>query len=640
MRYSSSDSQNLIVNFKATLGAVEQALAEVKSADLRLFSTVGAPGMKGKAYEAGRDFFAENIVPVVAALEQGVVALQNDLQRYQQADQRVNKYGKLDAAALQETKDHVIHIQRTLQNQIEQEQYFSRNFPLAEPVINLHLTVLRTQQDKWEQIQKQVQRQLADLQQFDAEIAGLFSSADDLLARVERFSIALNATEYTVAGDLKLSKELASLKNELLATAKYRERAVAVIAKIAGDRSPAERDSLITQLTTLIEQLLTRDGWDMAAVREFLAYLETHATKEATTSKRSMAQMLNDYDGQIHAVGSSLYTKMYTRSKLTARAKVELVLIQLGTYVDKHNFMQLAPVATYKLANDLAPMDDFLVIFRSEVLKVFGKATKKQTIAQTSTGKNSLEDRIHLFRSYLGKQSIDYLRSRYTDKGDDLARLKAYVADYNKQHNADLKIDWQTGDNYHNRSLQQDKSFIPVNAKAQLAATSTNGEGKAEKNNARMSEFIINASTGNFVSEWDVYRKNTDGTYDSDPEHYQLSELAPVANTESFNYGIPSGKGKVSSMYRGSHIKLDVEHTPNNDIRRKATKQYKSQPSNYADIVNAGGEKDIAAWQKIVASGKEQEVYRDFVKWVNEKDANEIRYDVGFDQYSESLKKK
>ncbi len=41
-----------------------------------------------------------------------------------------------------------------------------------------------------------------------------------------------------------------------------------------------------------------------------------------------------------------------------------------------------------------------------------------------------------------------------------------------------------------------------------------------------------------------------------------------------------------------------------------------------------------------MASGKEQEVYRDFVKWVNEKDANEIRYDVGFDQYSESLKKK
>ena len=110
-----------------------------------------------------------------------------------------------------------------------------------------------------------------------------------------------------------------------------------------------------------------------------------------------------------------------------------------------------------------------------------------------------------------------------------------------------------------------------------------------------------------------------------------LPTLVTVANTESFNYGIPGGKGKVSSMYRDSHIKLDVEHTPDNDIRRKATKQYKSQPSNYADIVNAGGEKDIVAWQKVVASGREKEVYRDFVKWIKN---DPVRYDSGFYSYS------
>ncbi len=87
-------------------------------------------------------------------------------------------------------------------------------------------------------------------------------------------------------------------------------------------------------------------------------------------------------------------------------------------------------------------------------------------------------------------------------------------------------------------------------------------------------------------------------------------------------------------MYSGSHIKLDVEHTPDNDIRRKATEQYKSQPSNYADIVNAGGEKDIAAWQKVVASGREKEVYRDFVKWVNEgRVKDEKRYTLGIFKY-------
>ncbi|WOY88967.1 hypothetical protein R7892_09835 [Ligilactobacillus murinus] len=91
-----------------------------------------------------------------------------------------------------------------------------------------------------------------------------------------------------------------------------------------------------------------------------------------------------------------------------------------------------------------------------------------------------------------------------------------------------------------------------------------------------------------------------------------LPTLVTVVNIGSFNYEISKGKGKVPKEYMDSHGKLDVEHTPDNDIRRKATKQYKSQPSNYADIVNAGGEKDIAAWRSVVNSGEELIVYRDF----------------------------
>ena len=69
----------------------------------------------------------------------------------------------------------------------------------------------------------------------------------------------------------------------------------------------------------------------------------------------------------------------------------------------------------------------------------------------------------------------------------------------------------------------------------------TRNSWRLRNNPARMVEFIINIDRGKFISEWDSYKLTADGKVDSDPAHYSIAKLESIANTESFNYGIPHG---------------------------------------------------------------------------------------------------
>lgn len=93
-----------------------------------------------------------------------------------------------------------------------------------------------------------------------------------------------------------------------------------------------------------------------------------------------------------------------------------------------------------------------------------------------------------------------------------------------------LTFDYTTGARFHNRMVG-DFDYLR-NMKIQVPKRKTK---LWEPNNARMSEFIVQISTGEFVSEWGIYRQLPNRRYDSQPDHYSVRELGPVANTESFN---------------------------------------------------------------------------------------------------------
>ena len=159
-----------------------------------------------------------------------------------------------------------------------------------------------------------------------------------------------------------------------------------------------------------------------------------------------------------------------------------------------------------------------------------------------------------------------------------------------------------------------------------------------------MIEYIFNIKTGQIVSEWNAYDKHMhNGKIDSNPADYSEEDLYQIVNTESFNYGIPKGKYKLLAKYDSKHNKLDITHPKDPALRDVVTHKYISErdvrnsknSENYVNIVEAGGEKDVEAWNKIPDSQKPK-VYQGYAKWV--KDITDKGKFIGFNEYMKEIK--
>lgn len=158
--------------------------------------------------------------------------------------------------------------------------------------------------------------------------------------------------------------------------------------------------------------------------------------------------------------------------------------------------------------------------------------------------------------------------------------------------------------------------FIPQNMKLQLAKKSSYNNF-SRYNDARMVEFIVNLETLNFVSQWDVLRLKSTEKYLSDPTCYTKEKLSAIADTESFNYEIPHGKGYVPWRCRNSHRDLDGVNPLESDLRKYAKKYWLASPDahkvkgGHGDLVSSGGIKDIIYW-KSIPDNKRLEVYHGY----------------------------
>lgn len=91
---------------------------------------------------------------------------------------------------------------------------------------------------------------------------------------------------------------------------------------------------------------------------------------------------------------------------------------------------------------------------------------------------------------------------------------------------------------------------------------------------------------------------------DADPKHYSVDELYQVANTDSFNYGVPKGVYQVPATYRGTHRYLDI-HQPANSRIWRAAKDYWQYPhdydrgGNFAELIKDGGDVDVRTWRSV-----------------------------------------
>ena len=381
-------------------------------------------------------------------------------------------------------------------------------------------------------------------QAIDTGVGQLASSWD---ANTGTYSIPADLSWTTVAGELKANRDFAK---------KYQiER--------PQNLSWKEYNSYITGLHKQAEELKKVDGWDDAAVKNYI-----NQVKSSTAKLQTGQEFYNKRDelyAQTKEVGSDVYTGMYVASKMSSREKLELVLKHLGAEVDEHNFMHLTS-ATHKFSDKMPPHGDFLMYFRKDVILTFKDKSLKED-------KSGLGQQIHLFRYYLDRQAIYYIRNNY-EGASDYEKLLAYGEEQG------LTFDYTTGANYHNRYDKDTDVFRrPYNMKVQVPQENTFDQ-ENDFNNARMVEFIVNLETGEFETQWDAYDKHKlpNGRYDSNPEHYTYDELHEIANTESFNYGPSKGHNKqikefmLASMIDWmlhSRLILNLDKRPRISLNRK-----------------------------------------------------------------------
>lgn len=260
--------------------------------------------------------------------------------------------------------------------------------------------------------------------------------------------------------------------------------------------------------------------------------------------------------------------------------------------IDRYGFLQLT---TNCLGPDtvISPLAPFFRQFRDQVRQSYPTARGLRVDEQGR--------QIHLFRAYLDLLYLNYLH--HYRGHTDYERLLNFAKDHQ------LKLDYSTNARYHNR--YQTTFAYPQHMKVQLVRNSW----ARHENPARMIELIIDIDTEQFVSEWRQYQWAASGQVVSDPAQYRDDQLAEVANTESFNYGIPHGQYWLWPKDRRSHQYLDVLQPTDNQLRQLAKQRWRApRRSEYVDLVRTG-EVDVRCWQGMPVETRPL-LYNDFLNYL------------------------
>lgn len=617
--------------------ALETSLKQIENSASRL---------SGQAYDSFRTF----VTSVVQPLKEAGVAL---------ADATQECVKKLPESYCSEVADEDL-LEEKLVSDIEQ---CDRMIAMFRAEINGIATSKSTSAGDFQRLQglqrieasfqkakNEFQEKLDKLRAFNATSPSIFWEIDVLAQAIQIAVNQINVAWDPNTGMYSIPKDL-SWSDLVNKTIKNKEFENEYLLKKPKDVSAFEYNQFLTGLREQSVNLKEVDGWDKDAIKGYVKGVSKRTADIKTGSELNARR--DALYAETKEIGSDIYTEMYASSKLDSKAKVKLVLKQLGAETDDYQFMHLTS-KTHKISENLAPHGDFNMYFRRDVVKAFGdkhlnslkdeKLTDEERnneLKKISQKEIALRQQVHFFRYYLDRQAIYYIRNHY-EGANDYEKLLAY----GKENN--IEFDYTTGSNYHNRFEKSDGFKRPYNMKVQVPQGNS-ARGK-DLNNARMVEFIVNIDTGEFESQWDAYdnHKLQDGSYDSNPGKYSNEELREIANTESFNYGPSKGNNTdVSGIYLGKHGMLDVDGTPEPATRTEAKRLFRYENDlgkkdeltghvgQFADIVKGEGHEDYEAWQRNTKGMSEEEKVEEYNKYKSY--ASGIKpSDRGYNKYTRS----
>ncbi|MTD42399.1 DUF3114 domain-containing protein [Erwinia sp. CPCC 100877] len=270
---------------------------------------------------------------------------------------------------------------------------------------------------------------------------------------------------------------------------------------------------------------LQANGWDQTAIFAYTAHIKK--TLE-TANQPDLTNYLAWSKQQSYLVGSPLYELLFMYSELSDRAKILLVIRQLGGFLNENNDLQMG-ASQYSFDPELAPGAAFLNTFSETVQRAYPLGLKVAA-ADQKLPKSALKKRypqevmLHQFRHQLDKHNVEYV-IRYRQM-HQLATDEAAIKEI-------LKNNWFYADpQYHNRALLGMDITEKDCCKRQRNLTNRGLLKKIRKcgfyrkilSADYHSEFIVDEA-GTLISQWQIT---------TEEKAYQVM---PIANGESFNYG-------------------------------------------------------------------------------------------------------
>ena len=217
-----------------------------------------------------------------------------------------------------------------------------------------------------------------------------------------------------------------------------------------------------------------------------------------------------------------VYTYMFEVSGLKAKEKAQLVISQMGGYMDGNEMLQLA--GEYQFDSEMPPHAEFLESYAACVRTAWQKKSGSYKILD--------DQKVHQFRMYIDRQNIQYVRSHFAGK-TDYEKLQNYAKQY------EFSLYYGEPSRHHNKILRKGRFEVQEYDKVLTPN--------------RLSEFIIDVKTGAFITEWDILKVDEVTGIVSNSEAYpkqKTIEGKTIVDTESFNY--------APANYEEAHQCLDV----------------------------------------------------------------------------------
>lgn len=428
--------------------------------------------------------------------------------------------------------------------------------------------------------------------------AGVLNEEEVAIESVEiLFDEQCRPTEVTfnLQSDMLTKEQIAYLEEEVSQKFEYIteeafDEKMAAVQEMLGEIIPEEEITIADYVTDLPNILRTEDeyfiqrlahqgeelsywaGWDKKAI---FAYLEAVDTKlnvfgengyEArNVTKEEYLQELENIYKSAHQIGSDVYTYMFKESEMEPKKKALLVLRQMGGYIDENGMLQLG--MGDRFAPEMTPHSEFLEDYAECVQEAYKKIGNRY---------KQLDNKmIHQFRMYIDKHNVEYIRKYY--KGPtDYERLKAYAKNFG------IKLYYGEPSRHHNK-IQKKTRFKSQRYDKILTPN-------------RLSEFIIDVETGDFVTEWDVLGKEKNKAVESEAENYaEIGKKAEqkIVDTESFNYApadhveahncldvLPASPSANEKKYLENQLKCFMKEIWESPKVRSYKEKYKS-PKDY-----------------------------------------------------------